>query len=260
MVLVLEISVNLNYLAKRAAKLAADNSSAIFTAIGVTGVVTTAYLTGRAAFKTAEILRSERDDGRDGEDALELREKVELTWKLYIPAVSTGIVTAACIITANRVGTRRAAAVAAAYTLSEKAFSEYREKIVEKIGEKKEREYRDELAQDRVTRNPPREIVIIEGNLILCYDAYTGRYFTSNVEKLRKAQNDVNQTVLNSYYASLSDYYEKIGIPATAMSDEVGWNVDKLLDLKFSAVLVDDRPCMSVEFAVAPIRDYNRIS
>lgn len=248
--------MNLSELAKRGVKLAADNSPAILTAIAVTGTVTTAYLTGRASFKAAMILSEESPH-------LHTKEKVDLVWRLYVPAVGTGLMTVGCTIAANRIGTRRAAAVAAAFTLSEKAFIEYREKVVERIGEKKEQAFRDELAQDRVNRHPSdtQQIVVVEGNSVLCFDAYTGRYFLSDMESLKKAQNDVNHQVLNEYYASLSDFYDKVGLPATSFSDEVGWNTDRLLELKFSVVLSEHgKPCMSVDFDVAPIRDYNRLS
>lgn len=247
--------MNLSDLAKRGVKLAADNSPAILTALAVTGTVTTAYLTGRASFKAAMILSEESPH-------LDTREKVDLVWRLYVPAVGTGLMTVGCTIAATRIGTRRAAAVAAAYTLSERAFTEYREKVVEKLGEKKEQAFRDELAQDRVDRNPiaTRQIVIVEGKSVLCYDAYTGRYFLSDMETLKKAQNDVNHQVLNEYYASLTDFYDKVGLPSTSMSDEVGWNSDRLLELKFSVTLGEhDKPCLSVDFDVAPIRDYNRL-
>jgi hypothetical protein len=247
--------VKLNDVAHRAAKLAADNSPAILTALSVTGAVTTAYLTGKASFRAAQILAEESPH-------LATKEKIDLTWRLYIPAVGTGLMTVGCIVAANRIGTRRAAAVAAAYTLSEKAFTEYREKIVEKLGDKKEQAFRDELAQDRVNRTPSatQQIVMVEGNSVLCFDAYTGRYFLSDMETLKKAQNDVNYKVLNEYYASLSDFYDKVGLPSTSMSDEVGWNSDRLLEVNFSTTLSDmSKPCIVLDFAVAPIRDYNRV-
>lgn len=247
--------MNLSDIANRAIKLAADNSPAILTAIAVTGTVTTAYLSGKASFKAAMILSEESPN-------LETKEKVDLVWRLYIPAVGTGLMTVGCIVAANRIGTRRAAAVAAAYTLSERAFTEYREAVVEKLGMKKEQAIRDEMAQNRVNRTPigNQQLVVWEGSSVLCYDAYTGRYFLSDMETLRKAQNDVNAKVLNEYYASLSDLYELIGLPSTSVSDEVGWNSDKMLELNFSTVLSEGgRPCISMDFAVAPIRDYNRL-
>jgi hypothetical protein len=244
-------------LVKRASKLATDNSPAILTAIGVTGVVTTAYLTGKATFKAAEILNN---DVRG--ELLEPREKVELVWKLYIPAAGTAVTTIACIILADRIGTRRAAAVAAAYTLSEKAFEEYKKKVVEKIGEKKEQEVRDEIAQDRVNERPvsSSQVIITGEGDVLCFDRFTGRYFESSIDKLRKAENETNHQVLNDFYASLSDFYHRVGLPATSMSDDVGWNSDKLLMLDISATLSEnDRPCIAVGFSVAPVRGYNRL-
>lgn len=250
-----------NSVIKRLEKLASDNSPLILTAIGVTGTITTAVLTGRAAFKAAEILH---DDELTSPNVYEqtVKTKVALTWKLYIPAIGTGVLTVTCIVLANHIGTRRAAALAAAYSVSERAFAEYKDKVVEKLGEKKELAVRDEIAQDRVNNNPigSREVVITGNGDVLCYDSISGRYFQSNVEALRKAQNDINAVILSDMYASLYDFYDIIGIPTTPYSNEVGWNVDTLLNLSFSTVMsTDGRPCVSLDYTVYPIRDYNRL-
>lgn len=254
--------MNLGNFGRRAGKLVIDNSPAILTGMAVAGTVMTAYLTGKASVEYTRRLAEEGYYDRDYKFERTPREHVEQAWMLYIPAATTSLLTVACIIGANQIGTRRAAAVAAAYTLSEKAFTEYREKIVERIGVKKEQGLRDELAQDRVTKNvgDSNEIVIVSGTSVLCYEAFTGRYFISDMETLRGAQNDINFKINSSYYASLSDFYEKVGLPTTAFSDEVGWNSDKLLELKFSTVLSNDsRPCIAIDFSVAPVRDYYRI-
>jgi hypothetical protein len=249
--------MNFNDILKRAGKFTADNSPAILTAIAVTGTLTTALLTGRATLKAADILRDESQ-------ALEPKEKVALVWKFYVPATASACATIVCIILANRIGTRRAAGLAAVYAISEKAFDEYKHKVAEKFGESQERELRDEIAQDQVTRTSNlSEMVIIGGGSVLCYDAFTGRYFLSDMEALRKAQNDLNHKVLNDYYASLTDFYDLIGLPRTSYSDEVGWNSDSQLELQFSTVLSEDgRPCLSVDFkeGMTPIRDYYRVS
>lgn len=251
--------MDIKLFAGRASKLAIDNSPAIFTGVGVAGVVATGYLSARAAFKASAVLRYESLPPRAEEpETIEFREAFHLTWHLYLPAVGTGALSIAAIVAANRVGTRRAAALAAAYTLSEKAFVEYREKIVEKIGEKKERDYKDEIAHEQVTRNPNSAVVIIEGSDVLCFDAYTGRYFKSTMETLRKAENDVNAQLLHDGYASLSDFYERIGLETTSMTEEVGWTTDKLLSLSFTTSLSNDKPCIVITFRVAPIRHYNQ--
>ena len=242
----------------RLEKLLTDNSPTILTAIGVAGSVTTAYLTGRATFKAAEVIRKQEYYGEVLD--LPVKEKIQLVWKLYLPAMGSAVLTVTAIIFANRIGTRRAAAMAAAYSLSERALTEYRDKVVEKLGEKKEQEVRDELAQDRVTKNPvgSRE-VIIAGGSVLCFEVLTGRYFTSDIETLRRAQNDVNQRILHEGYASLNDFYELIGLPFTSISEELGWTSDAngMLSLEISAVLSDDnRPCLSVDYKTNPGRNY----
>lgn len=248
-------------LTRRAMKLASDNSPVILTAIGVVGTLTTAFLTGKATAKYVKLLAEEGYYDRDYKFDRSTKEHFKTAWKLYIPPAGAAITTIACIILANRIGTRRAAAVAAAYAISEKAFDEYRAKVAERIGQKKEQAFRDEIAQERVTADPRSNAVIIASNKALFYDAYTGRYFESDMETVRKAVNDTNYQVNNDFYASLSDFYERIGLSRTDVSEEMGWNADKLLDVEYSAVLAEDgRPCISISFKVAPIRGYHRLS
>lgn len=256
--------MTLGNLVRRLERVVVDNSPVILTAIGVTGALTTAYLSGKASFKAAELILNESywAETEPETHPFEAKDKVRLVWRLYIPAATTGLLTVACIIMANRIGGRRAAALAVAYSLSERAFDEYKLKVIERIGSKKEQTIRDEIAQERVDRDPvSNKAVIVTGSgSVLCYESYTGRYFLCDMETLRKAENDVNHQVLHDSYASLSDLYDCIGLPHTANSEEVGWNSDRLLDISYSAVMSEDgKPCISVDFTVAPVRHYNRL-
>lgn len=247
-------------------KFAADNAPAILTGFGVAGVVATAYLTGKAAFRSAEILAEVEmeyqnlPENLDRTVWLEPKEKIQLCWRLYLPAVGMGALTIASIIAANRISDKRAAALAAAVSVGDRLFSEYKEKVKEKIGEKKEQEVRDEIAQDRVNQNPSgnSQVIITGTGDHLCYDMYSGRYFNSNVEAIRKAQNEINHQVLGDSYASLTDFYNKIGLSATDSSDEVGWTADNdMLDVEFSTVLSEDqKPCLAFRFNIRPYRGY----
>lgn len=251
--------MNFEEITRRLAKLTADNSPAILTGIAVAGTITTAVLAGKAAVKAHDILREE--EARWKTDELEPKYKVQVTWKLFLPPATSAAITIACIIAANQIGSRRAAAIAAAYSLSERAYTEYREKVVEKVGRNKEQGYRDEIIQERVNETPPSREIIIAGGEVLCYDKFTGRYFTSDMETLKSAQNAINYQINNDYYASLTDFYNRIGLRPTGMSDEVGWNSDKLLELSFSSALAEDgRPCLAFDFAVVPIRGYYRVN
>lgn len=243
-------------------KFISDNAPTILTIVGVTGSLTTAYLAGRASFRAAEIIREENDAmrrARLNRSYLNFKEKVKLVWPLYIPAAVSSVTTIVSIIAANRISDKRAAAMAAAFTLSDRAFIEYKDKVVERFGKAKEQNIRDEIAQDRVKQNPPDEssIIITGSGEVLCYERFTGRYFRSSMESLKKAQNDVNHRILTGSSASLSEFYSLIKVPNTAQSDEVGWNLDNLLDLQFSTVLSDDdKPCLSIDYKIVPIRNY----
>lgn len=262
-----EHMLNLPVILKRVEKIVADNSPLIMTVVGVTGTLATAYLTGKATFKAAEILAEEEavldrvHSNEDFERIYTFKYKFDHVWKLYIPAAGTAVLTVAAIIFSHHVSTRRAAALASAYAISEKAFEEYKEKVVSKMGEKKEEQVRDELAQDRLNRDPVsrREVIIVNGN-VLCYDVLTGRYFLSDMETIRKAQNDINEQIIHSHYASLGDFFDKIGLPQTGLSEELGWNLETMLDIHYSTQMSDDnRPCVVITYEVSPARNYFRM-
>lgn len=251
--------MNISSLASKTKHILSDNSPVLLTAIGVAGVVTTAYLTHKAALQADKIIREESGDNPTNyaDGFAGFREKAQLTWKLYIPPISSAAVTCTAIICANRIGTRRAAAVAAAYTISERAFDEYKSKVVEKIGETKERAVRDEIAQDRVTRDlgTHGEILEVDGK-VLCHDAYSGRFFYSTVETVNKAVNDLNRDMLENFdgSCSISDFYDKIGLSHTSISDTFGWNAGEPLAIAWSTCATKDgRPAMSYDFQNDPI-------
>ena len=260
--------MSLSQVAKKFEKLLTDNSPVLLTSVGVAGTVATAVLTGKASFEAAKIIHDaeytvpppEKFDGDLMWTPLYFKEKVELVWPLYIPPVVVGAGTVSAIVLANRIGTRRAAAMAAAYTISEKAYTEYREKVAEKIGEAKEQEVRDEIAQQRVNANPPNnEVIIVDNGDVLFLESYTGRYFKSSMETVKKALNDTNYQMYSDMYASLGDFQQRVGLPRTSLSEEVGWTVEDKIDLEFSATLTEDqRPCIVMSYIVAPIRDYHR--
>lgn len=261
--------MNLSQLAHRAQKLFADNSPHILTGMGVVGTVSTAYLTGQASFKASRLL-SDVEEHAETSGNLELlgpmtlKDKTKITWKLYIPAVSSGVFTIASIVLANRIGTRRAAALAAAYSLSEQALSEYKDQVVKQIGKNKAEKISDGVAQEKVEKNPPDETIIVKtgaGNH-LCLDPWIGRYFRSDMEAIKWAINDINHVINLNGYASLNDLYDRLGLDNCGVGEDFGWNMDKLLDVTFRSTLtkVGDttEPCMVMDFTVAPAREYFR--
>jgi len=244
-----------------------DHSTTILTAVGVGGTVATAVLTGRASFKAADIIAREKaivnmavEENQDPV-TLSKTEKVKLVWREYLPPVATGVTTITCIIVANKISSRKIAALAVAGGISERALQEYKDKVVEKFGERKATDVRDEIAQDRVAANPvgSREIIIAGTGEVLCYDMTTGRYFQSTVEEIKRAENKVNYELIHYMSCSLSHFYDEIGLQPTSYTDSVGWNMNNKMEVVFSTVMSqDNRPCLAIDFVHPPVSDYNR--
>lgn len=257
--------MTLKTILKAAEKFVTDNSPGILTGLGIAGTATAAFLTGRAAYlvgmdASTQYHEAVKENEPLPEHLLEPKYIVKTYWKEFIPPTIVGTATITCIIAANHIGTRRTAAIAAAFKLSEQLTEEYKERVVKTLGAQKEEKMRSELASDRMVRTGGAETIIISGSEVLFYDEMSGRFFKSEMEKIRKAANDVNYKVNNYYCASLSDFYDLIGLGKTSFSDEVGWNTDELLEVKFAATILPDdgRPAIAMSFNNVPIRGYDR--
>lgn len=239
---------------------AKKHSPELLTGIGIAGMVTTVVLAVRATPKALRLIDEKKAD--IPEENIPRIEAVKAAWKVYVPAVLTGILSTICLIGANSVNQRRNAAIAAAYSLSESALKEYREKVVETIGERKEQAIRDDIAKDRIIENPVREVIVSDRGSTLCYDSLSGRYFKSDIEKLRRIVNDLNRRMRDEMFISLNDFYCAVDNPdlgPTKLGDRLGWNIDKgYIDLNFSSQLTTDgTPCLVLDYTVVPEYEYN---
>jgi hypothetical protein len=242
---------------KNLGQLTSRNSPLILTSIGVTGVAYTSYLTARASFKACDVIRKEEAENGVIEDRIEsIKYYAPKIWKFYIPAGLAGIGTMLSVVASNRIENGRTAAAVSAYTLTEKAFSKYREKVVDEIGKHKEQFLRDDIVREEIAENPPNtNTVIIGSGEVLCCELYTKRYFMSDMETLRRAQNEINLQALNDLYVTLDTFYDLVKLPHTSHSNEIGWDSDKMMELEFSTVLTEDgKPCLAFNYSyIKPI-------
>lgn len=228
----------------------------ILTGVGIAGMVTTTVLAVKATPKAVRLIEEKKK--AEHLDKLPPVDVVKVTWRCYIPAAVTATMSTACLIGASSVNVRRNAALYSAYKLSETAFSEYKEKVVETIGEKKDKAIKEQIAKDKVEKNPvsKTEIFVTGKGDTLFLDPMSNRYFTSDIEKIRKIINDLNwkMSYCNEMYVSLSELYNEIGLDRTKISDSIGWKIsDGLIEPIFSAQVSDDgRPCLVLDFTKAP--------
>lgn len=181
-------------------------------------------------------------------------------WKCYIPATVSGVISIACIVGSAALSHNQKAALLAAYTLSENSFSDYREKALEALGEKKEKDIRDKVAEKHITENPVsnNEVIITGNGDTLCYDILSGRYFNSNIENIKRAVNEVNRRMRDELSISLNEFYDEIGLPNIKIGDKIGWNIDKgYVDITYSSKISEKNvPCLVLNYTCVPDYEY----
>ena len=244
---------------KSAGRVLTKYSPGILTGIGITGMIGATFMAVKATPKALYLIEAKKEESEVEE--LTPVETIKTCWKCYIPATLTTVVSAACLIGASTVSAKRNAALATAYSISEAALREYQEKVVEVVGEKKEKAVRDAVAKDQIERDPvtKSEVVIIDSNSnTLCYEPLSGRYFKSTIDKIKKAEIKLDRQMIQEMYVSLNDFYWEIGLDGTDLGDKMGWNLSKgYMDLSFSSQLADDgTPCAVIVYGIPPVYDY----
>lgn len=260
--------LNLSKVAKNMQHTLGKYSPQILTGIGVAGMITTVVLAVKATPKALELIEDKKEELDAGK--LTVVDTVKTAWKPYVPAVVTGVLSTVCIIGGNAVGTRRTAALAAAYKISETALHEYKDAVVETIGEEKSKEVKEKVAQNKLDKNPvvEKQIIVTNKGTFLCYDSLSGRYFQSDIETIRKAQNDINDYLFSEDYASLNMFYDFLGLEHTRLGAELGWKIDSgTLQIEFDSTLASDKsqgiapgtPCLVLDYNVAPKYEFDRM-
>jgi len=247
---------------KKLPALASKHSPTILTGVGIAGMITTTVL---AVAETPKAMRMIEDAKKAKGEELTKKEVMKTTWKCYIPDAVTGVASIACLIGSNSVSTRRNAALATAYQIATTDFQKYKEKTLEVIGEKKEKEIHDAIAKDKIEQNPvSNNTVILTGKgQTLCYDAHSDRYFKSDIDRIKRAMNNLNyrMTCGAEMYISLNEFYDEIGLKHTDLGDDLGWQVSNgLIDIHFGAQLTDDEElCVVIEFLTPPEYGFNKL-
>lgn len=229
-------------------KILKRRSPEILTGIGIAGMIVTTITAVKATPKALQLV-----DEREIKEGKRLTnsEIVKTTWKCYIPAAVTGVCSIGCLIGASSVNARRNAALATAYTISETAFKEYKEKAVEVVGEKKEQAIRDAVAKEKLEQAHvrDREFIITGKGETPCFDPLTNSCFKSDIETLRKAENILNKRMRDEIKITVNEFLQEIGLDPCddSIGESMGWDIDKgYIEIDFSSQLIDGVPYLVI--------------
>ena len=255
------------------------HSPEILTGVSIAGMITTTVLAVKATPKALRLIDDKKMEVFDNLDPKDVPENntdytdvsltpievVKTAWKPYIPSVVTGVASITCLIGASSVNAKRNAALATAYELSKTALIEYKETVIETVGEKKEEVIREKVAQKKVDEKPVTnsEVIVAGSGEVLFLEPASMRYFKSDLETIRGIINDLNERMITGMegYISLTDFYNEIGLSHTSTSDYMGWNLyrDGQIKVNFPAAKTEKgEPCLVLDYHIEPRYDYSK--
>lgn len=232
------------------------HSPTVMFVAGAVGVVATVVLASRATLQVDRVLNEhedaiektewmlanngdvyDEDDKRRDTVVIYAQTALKLS-KLYGPSVLVGAASIAALTGAHVTLNRRYAAVTAAYAGLDKAFKEYRRRVIADVGEEKELEYRYDMISKDVVRETAEGPVVEEAKQIAAHGtSIYGRFFDEhstswsrdpgyNQNFLRNVQNYANDMLRARGYVFLNEVYQMLGLSHTPEGQLVGWVID----------------------------------
>lgn len=272
--------LNLSNFAKNISAKLGANAPGITIGLGTGAILVAGVMVGVATPKAmkliedAQVAKTKRfeqmrekapDDAvMDETDELTWVEIIKAGWKPYAPAIMTAVVGVACIVGGTRANARRNAALSAAYTVVEQTLNDYTAKTKEIVGEKKEKEIRDAIAEDELKKHPLSGCNVVrmpKCGKTLCYDVRSREYFMSDYNTIKKVENDLNRRLRSEMFISLNEVYDEFGIVHDdELGDDIGWNVDNELEFTISSKIAENNePCLVVNYVIAPRYDFRNL-
>jgi len=188
--------------------------------------------------------------------------KKEAAKKLVVPAVKIAVpfaVSSGAAILNHKKASDTIASISNLYTITKTVSDEYKAQVEKELGPEKAAEIEGRVNQNQAARSmnggSNGDVVHITGHgTDKFYDAWSGRWFYSDINYIKRVVNDKNLQLQNDMYISLNEFYSDLDIPTTDSGREQGWNVDfGKIDVAFEACLDEnDKPYTVMSFKSAP--------
>lgn len=152
--------------------------------------------------------------------------------KLYLPAISLGVASIACLTTSHNQLTRRNAGLSAALAATERALESYRDRVREAYGEDREEElWRGEKTETVYVDGKKTNEKIKVGGGYSPYARAWGQDTTTewdpqpeyNLPKLRSVQEWCTIKLNSKGHLFLNEVHDELGLDRTPAGQVVGW-------------------------------------
>lgn len=190
---------------------AGEHAPELLFAAGTVGFGVTCVSVAKASPKAREAY--ERCEGMDKVDVI-----LEVA-PYYIPSALLGALTLSCFFGSNRILDSRRAAVAAAYSVAERALAKYEEKVLEKLGEEGAADISEEVAKELAEEDCAKEQPMTFGTMVpvgpgekLYKDCVSQRFFSTRPETVASAEAEVNRRLNSEISVPLQEFYNLVGL------------------------------------------------
>ena len=243
----------------KANKFIKRNASTILTCMGGLGVAATAVIAVKATPKAMKLIEQAKEEKGDELTKWEITKVAAPT---YIPAISVGVATVACIFGANMVNKCHQAALMSAYALLDQTHKDYKRKTKEIYGDDAYKRINEELVKEEYNKNE----VTTNGETQLFYDMYSKRYYESTMDKVKEVEYLLNRKIAVGCCATIDDYYRCLGIDGIESGDIIGWTSGMLMDYYWQswvdfnyekAIMDDGLECYIVWTNQEPVIDFD---
>lgn len=157
--------------------------------------------------------------------------------KLYGPSILLGSVSIGMLTKSHNMLNERNAALTAAYAAVDKAFNQYRSRVVEKYGEDEDRELRYSAQSVQVVdeeTGKKKTVRRVGDDEVSMYARFFDELSTSwnkepeyNLVFLRCQQSYANDMLKTRGHLFLNEVYDSLGIERTKAGQVVGWVISK---------------------------------
>lgn len=234
----------------------------ILTGLGIGGFLTAIGLAVTATPKANKAIdKAEQEKG----EPLTKTETVKAAWKYYIPTAAAAACSTACVIGSTVVDSKRVAALAALYQLTEDNLKDLREHATEMFGKQKENALVTETATKKVADTVLADQVLATTKYgdVIFYDPWSGRFFGCNQDRVEKAKNAVNLRLTGVDFVSLNEFYDELDLPNTQLGNYMGFTskFGEHMDITYGyGPTGDGRSCTVLDFDIFPGDVYRKLS
>lgn len=228
------------------------NSSTILTVIGSIGVGATAIVSAKDTIKAMKRFEEEKP--------LTMKKKIKLAAPCYIPTIITGITTILCICCSNKINKNIQKSLASAYVLLDQSYKEYRNSVKETYGDDGDLNVIQNISKKKAEQSQIDNTS--DGDAF--FDFFSLQFFNSNLDAIRKAEEEANNILKAGGYISLKTVYSLIGEDIIGTDNLLGWSsgagkvygYDSIEIVTDEVVREDGSKYYILDFVTQPTNDY----